>query len=76
MATRSFAPRQLQWVGDKLEHAGQAGAADAHRLRTGIQYRESRTVGSEEQANEPNEKAASRARAAIAEGKITLEAVR
>ena len=65
-----FRAGKLQWVGDKLEQAVKQVAL----TRTGLnwyQYRESRTVGSEEAAD-TEEKQRVR-REAIAEGKIPLE---
>ena len=65
-----FRAGKLQWVGDKLEQA----VKQVPLTRTGLnwnQYRESRTVGSEEAAD-TDEKQRAR-REAIAEGKIPLE---
>ena len=61
----------LQWVGDRLEiPVKQAGITKSGF--SWIQYKESRTVGTEEAANQSNEKRIARA-AAIKEGKIPQE---
>src|SRR5215471_9671048 len=66
-----FRAAPLQWVGDKLENAIKSGPL----TRSGFdfyKYKESRAVGSEQEAAESDAKAAARAEA-IAEGKITAE---
>src|SRR5205085_10890395 len=67
-----FRAAPLQWVGDTLEPA----VKSAPITKTGFsffQYKESRTVGYEQDAAESDAKSAAR-QEAVAEGKLTAEA--
>jgi type VI secretion system protein ImpA len=66
-----FRSAPLQWVGERLEIPIKQTALTKSGYDL-FRYNEARAVGTEEQANESNEKIAARA-AAIAEGKITQE---